>query len=98
METLKERVEWISMMHKQNLNGRETEDELFEAGIMAGIEETQERKDDVAIKFAEWLNKGKFYQYGNNWINPKERTDTEGFFIFYSSEELLQIFKKEKAL
>lgn len=36
-----ERVEWISIMHKQNLNGRETEDELFEAGILAGIEETE---------------------------------------------------------
>lgn len=39
---MKERVEWISIMHKQNLNGRETEDELFEAGILAGIEETEE--------------------------------------------------------
>lgn len=38
---MKERVEWIAMMHKQNLNGRETEDELFEAGILAGIEETE---------------------------------------------------------
>lgn len=36
--TLEKRVEWISMMHKQNLNGRETEDELFEAGIIAGLE------------------------------------------------------------
>ena len=26
-----ERVEYISFLHKQNLNGRETEDELFEA-------------------------------------------------------------------
>jgi hypothetical protein len=34
------KVEWIAMMHKQNLNGRETEDELFEAGILAGIEES----------------------------------------------------------
>ena len=39
---MKERVEWISIMHKQNLNGRETEDELFETGILAGIEETEE--------------------------------------------------------
>lgn len=36
--TLEKRVEWISMMHKQNLNGRETEDELFEAGIIAGLD------------------------------------------------------------
>jgi len=31
-------VEWISMMHKQNLNGRETEGEIFEAGIRACLE------------------------------------------------------------
>jgi len=41
--TLKERVEYIAFLHKQNLNGRETEDELFESGILAGIEETEEQ-------------------------------------------------------
>ncbi len=30
---LKERVEYISFLHKQNLNGRESEDELFELEI-----------------------------------------------------------------
>jgi hypothetical protein len=40
-ETLEERIKYISFLHKQNLNGRETEDELFEAGILAGIEETE---------------------------------------------------------
>ena len=48
--TLEKRVEWISMMHKQNLNGRETEDELFEADILAGIEESYSEKEiDVLI-------------------------------------------------
>ena len=42
-ETLEQRIQYISFLHKQNLNGRETEDELFEAGILAGIEETKER-------------------------------------------------------
>ena len=42
-ETLEERIQYISFLHKQNLNGRETEDELFEAGILAGIEETKEK-------------------------------------------------------
>ena len=42
-ETLEERIQHIAFLHKQNLNGRETEDELFEAGILAGIEETKER-------------------------------------------------------
>ena len=42
-ETLEQRIQYISFLHKQNLNGRETEDELFEAGILAGIEETKEK-------------------------------------------------------
>ena len=37
---IEERIQYISFLHKQNLNGRETEDELFEAGILAGIEES----------------------------------------------------------
>ena len=53
-KTIEEKVEWYAMLHKQNLNGRETEDELFEAGILAGIEETLEEKDEFAIEFAEW--------------------------------------------
>ena len=53
-KTLQEKVEWYAMLHKQNLNGRETEDELFELGIQAGIEETEEDKDEFAIQFAEW--------------------------------------------
>lgn len=36
------RVEWISALHGQNLNGRETEQELFDLGIQAGVEETSE--------------------------------------------------------
>lgn len=36
------RVEWISCLHGQNLNGRETEQELFDLGIQAGVEETSE--------------------------------------------------------
>ena len=43
--THEERVEYYSLLHKQNLNGRETEDELLELGISIGI------------GFLEWLNK-----------------------------------------
>jgi hypothetical protein len=32
-KTHQEKIEWYSVLHKQNLNGRETEDELFELGI-----------------------------------------------------------------
>lgn len=40
---IEELVKNISLLHKQNLSGRETEAELFEAGIKAGVIET--RKD-----------------------------------------------------
>lgn len=56
-QTIEEKVEWYAMLHKQNLNGRETEDELFETGILVGIEETLEERDDYAIEFAEWIIK-----------------------------------------
>ncbi len=69
------------MLHKQNLNGRETEDELFEAGILAGIEETLEEKDEFAIEFATWCLISLL-----NGEEPKGETP----------EELLEIFKKEK--
>jgi hypothetical protein len=69
-----DRVEWISMMHKQNLNGRESEDELFEAGISAGIEETEE----LTIEFAEWLRDDKL----NTEFWYKEITVKELYEIF----------------
>lgn len=58
-QTIEEKVQWCAMLHKQNLNGRETEDELFEAGILAGIEETEELRDEFAIEFVEWIIRGK---------------------------------------
>jgi len=70
-ETFWERVDYISFLHTQNLNGRETEDELFKAGIIAGIEETEELMldlmdayaDDVmggcTLKAKEWFEKHK---------------------------------------
>jgi Na+/phosphate symporter len=36
------RLDYISFLHKQNLNGRETEDELFELGIKCALEEVEE--------------------------------------------------------
>jgi hypothetical protein len=50
------RVEYISFLHKQNLNGRETEDELFEAGINAGIEETEELINEKLTNIEMLLN------------------------------------------
>ena len=51
-EIFEERIQYIAFLHKQNLNGRETEDELFEAGILAGIEETEEQMFDVMQQYA----------------------------------------------
>lgn len=36
------RLDYISFLHKQNLNGREAEDELFELGIKCALEELEE--------------------------------------------------------
>ena len=55
-KTIQEKAEYYSFLHKQNLNGRESEDELFEIGIQVGIKETEELQDEFAIGFAEWLN------------------------------------------
>lgn len=51
-EIFEERIQYIAFLHKQNLNGRETEDKLFEAGILAGIEETEEQMFDVMQQYA----------------------------------------------
>lgn len=37
--TLEEKIIEVALLHKQNLNGGETEDEIYEAGIRAGVEE-----------------------------------------------------------
>lgn len=87
-----DRVEFISFLHKMNLNGRETEDELFEAGILAGIKETEE----LTIEFADWLNKGRFSQYGNQWTNPKLPKKSNDDWLFFTSQQLYEIFKRER--
>jgi hypothetical protein len=55
LKTIQEKAEYYSFLHKQNLNGRESEDELFELGIQVGIEETEQLQDEFAIEFAEWI-------------------------------------------
>jgi hypothetical protein len=81
-----DRVEWISMMHKQNLNGRETEDELFEAGIRAGIEVTEE----FMIEFTEWMSGAisSNYKSQGNWFVKGQ---------IMTSLELLKVFKRERS-
>jgi hypothetical protein len=93
MKTIQEKVEWISFLHKQNLNGRETEDELFEAGILAGIEETEVDRDEFAIGFAEWCINYTYHKSFNVWIK-NNNYKTEAF----TNKELLEIYKKAKGL
>jgi len=94
-KTLQEKVEYISFLHKQNLNGRESEDELFELGIQAGIEETEEDRDEFAIEFAEWCC-SRYTKLHSVWcpIFGDQRDKNN----WKTTKELLEIYKKEKGL
>ncbi len=94
-KTLQEKVEYISFLHKQNLNGRESEDELFELGIQAGIEETEEDRDEFTIGFVEWFTNEKS-TYSIMYGNQEKRFST--FKKDYTVKELLEIYKKYKSL
>ena len=37
--TFEEKIIEAALLHKQNVNGRESEDELYEEGVRAGVEE-----------------------------------------------------------
>ena len=91
--TLKEKVEYYSFLHKQNLNGRETEDELFEAGILAGIKETEVDRDEFAVGFLEFTE--STYSFGNIMGKWYLHADTSKTF---TKKQLLEIYKKEKQL
>ncbi len=91
-KTIEEKVQWYSLLNKQNLNGRETEDELYEAGILVGIEETEELRDEFAMDFARFVGNHIYSYYENDtWSNDLEKKDL-------TTKELLEIFKKEKQL
>jgi hypothetical protein len=91
MKTIEQKVDWISFLHKQNLNGRETENELFEAGILAGIEETEENKDEFAVEFAIFSKDYAYHNSHNVWV--------DSFNILgerFTSQQLMVKFKKQK--
>ncbi len=80
--THEEKVEWYSLLQKQNLNGRETEDELFEAGVSVGIQETENLRDEFTAGFSKYLLSQIYNMtFGENSI-----------------EELIEIYKKERGL
>ena len=92
LKTIQEKAEYYSFLHKQNLNGRESEDELFELGIQVGIEETEQLQDEFAIGFAEW--------FSDNTL----RVDLDAYKTFGDNDEtkphtikkLLEIYKNRK--
>ena len=55
-------------------------------------------RDEFAIGFADWLNNGRFSQYGNSWTDPRKNKNKDGDWLFLSSKQLLEIYKKEKGL
>jgi hypothetical protein len=84
-QTIEEKVQWYAMLHGQNLNGRETEDELFEAGIKVGIKETEELRDEFASEFGRWIIQNQEIENTSSWSE-----DTANYY--------LKEFKKEKGL
>lgn len=93
MKTIEQKVEWISFLHKQNLNGRETEDELFEAGVLAGIEETEENKDEFALEFAIFSKDYAYHNSHNVWIDSFNVLGDR-----FTSQQLMVKFKKQKMI
>ena len=72
--------------------------EPFDGLNKTTVSELEKIVEDFAIGFAEWLNKDRFTQFGNSWINPNNNKDKNGDWVFYTSKQLLEIYKKEKGL
>ena len=86
-ETLEERINYISTLYLQNLNGRETDDEIFEAGIEAGIKETEE------IMYSEEDLREAFKGGGKmSWTDISQETQEP---YYYDFEEWFEQFKKK---
>jgi len=62
------------------------------------VPECEKITNEFAIDFADWLNNGRFSQYGDSWIDPRKNKDKDGGWLFFSSKQLLEIYKKQKGL
>ena len=56
-------------------------------------EECEQIADDYAIEFAQWINSVSYRSFDGNWYLTQIDED-----IKKTTEELLEIFKKEKGL
>ena len=54
------------------------------------VNDLEKIADDYAVEFGEWL-RTEAYDAGENWIYLQDNQD-------YTTEQLLEIFKKEKGL
>ena len=57
------------------------------------IKIANKQKDDYAIEFSNWVNKVSYRSFDGNWYLTQNEED-----IKKTTEELLEIFKKEKGL
>jgi hypothetical protein len=62
------------------------------------IEQYVHYQEEMTIAFADWLNNGRFSQYGDSWTNPRLPKDKDGDWVFFSSKQLYDIFKRERNL
>lgn len=61
--------------------------------IEAQIKINKEREDNFAIGFAQWINSVSYRSFDGNWYLTQIDKD-----IKKTTEELLEIYKKEKGL
>ncbi len=61
------------------------------------VSKIEELSDKQTIEFADWLNNGRFSQYGNSWTNPKLPKNSKGDWVFFTSKQLYEIFKRERS-
>jgi hypothetical protein len=54
-------------------------------------------QEEITIQFANFLNNGRFTMWGNSWVDPYNKKDKEGQWLFYTTKELYDIFKRERS-
>lgn len=55
-------------------------------------------QEELTIEFGNFLNNGRFTMWGNSWIDPKKNKDKDGHWIFYTTKDLYELFKRERDL
>ena len=66
--------------------------DAFKSGKRFDIQNAETIADDYAIEFAEWTYKN-YGKFSSRWVNYENN-----ILYYYTTKELLEIFKKEKGL